>query len=163
MSFEPESRIGVVVLVNADGPASPAADLIASYVYDRLLGRADLDAQYERRLHDLELEAAEGEREIADHLAERAGRLAPLAHPLAAYAGTYASPRFGTLTWRVVADGLEVHMGVASSRAEVFDAAADELRVTLTGGGTVARFEFPEGGGHAAAVVIVGERFERVN
>lgn len=162
MSFEPESRIGVVVLVNGDGPASPAADLIASYVYDRLLGRDDLEPEYERRLHDLELEAANEETDAADHLAERARRLAPLAHPLAAYAGTYVSPRFGTLTWRVVADGLEVHMGVASSRAEVFDAAADELRVTLTGGGLVARFEFPSGGGHATAVTIADERFERV-
>lgn len=163
MSFEPASRIGVVVLVNGGGPASAAADLIASYVYDRLLGREELDIVYERKLHDLELEAANEERETAEHLAERAARLAPLAHPLAAYAGTYVSPRLGTLTWRVVADGLEVHMGVASSRAEVFDAAADELRVTLTGGGLVARFEFPEDGGHATGVVIAGERFERTD
>ena len=163
MSFEPESRIGVVVLVNGDHPASPAADLIASYVYDRLLGRADIEAEYERRLHDLEAEAADDERETADHLAERARRLAPLAHPLAAYAGTYVSPTLGTLAWRVVADGLEVHMGVASSRAEVFNAANDELRITLTGGGMTARFEFPEDGGHANAVVVAGERFERVD
>ncbi len=162
MSFEPASRLGVVVLVNGDGPASPAADLIASYVYDRLLGRAELDAEYERRLHQVELELAEEEREAADELAERARRLAPLAHPLAAYAGTYVSPRLGTQTWRVVADGLEVHMGVASSRAEVFNAATDELRIELTGGGLTARFEFPEDGGHATAVVIAGERFERV-
>ena len=162
MSFEPESRLGVVVLVNGDGPASPAADLIASYVYDRILGRAELEPQYEQQLHEVELEAAEEERETAEHLAERARRLAPLAHPLAAYAGTYVSPRLGTQTWRVVADGLEVHMGVASSRAEVFDAATDELRIELTGGGLTARFEFPEDGGHATAVVIAGERFERV-
>ena len=163
MSFEPESRIGVVVLVNGDDPASPAADLVASYIYDRLLGRAGIEPEYERRLHELQKEAADSELETSDHLAERAARLAPLAHPLAAYAGTYVSPRLGTQTWRVVADGLEVHMGVASSRAEVFDAAADELRVTLTGGGLVARFEFPEDGGHATAVVIAGERFERVD
>jgi hypothetical protein len=73
------------------------------------------------------------------------------------------SPTLGTLGWRVVADGLEVHMGVASSRAEVFDAAADELRIALTGGGLTARFEFPEDGGHATAVVVAGERFERVD
>ncbi|MGH2950946.1 MAG: serine hydrolase domain-containing protein, partial [Solirubrobacterales bacterium] len=106
MSFEPESRLGVVVLVNGDDPASPAADLLASYVYDRLLGRDDLEAAYERRLHELEAEAAESERETADHLAERARRLAPLAHPLAAYAGTYVSPTLGTMAWRVVAGGL---------------------------------------------------------
>ena len=163
MSFEPESRIGVVVLVNGDGPASPASDLIASYVYDRLLGRADLEPEYERRLAELEKEAADEELDAADHLAERARRLAPLAHPLAAYAGTYESPTLGTMTWRVVGGGLEVHMGVASSRAEVFDAARDALRIELTGGGMTAGFEFPEDGGHATAVVVAGERFERVD
>ena len=54
-------------------------------------------------------------------------------------------------------------MGIASSRAEVFDAATDELRITLTGGGMTARFEFPEDGGHATAVTMAGERFERTN
>lgn len=162
MSFEPVSRIGVVVLVNGDGPASPAADLIASYVYDRLLGRADLEPEYERKLAAIEKQAADAERDAAAHLAERARRLAPLAHPLAAYAGTYESPALGTMTWRVVADGLEVHMGVATSRAEVLDASRDQLRVELTGGGMPVAFEFPEDGGPATAVVVAGERFTRV-
>jgi hypothetical protein len=161
VSFEPQSQIGVVVLVNGEGPASSAADLMATYVYDRLLGKGDLAVEYDRRLTDLEARTVAGKKALADQLAERASRMAPLSRPLAAYAGTYESPRAGAMTWRVVADGLEVRMGVARSRGEVFHAGKDELRVELLGGGSVAAFEFPAGGGPAAAVIMDGERFER--
>lgn len=162
MSFEPESRTGVVVLVNGDGPASPAADLVASYVYDRLLGRADLEAEYDRRLEELVGRADEAERELTEHLAERAARQVPLPHPPGAYAGLYASPRFGTIEWRVVDDGLEARMGIAQGSAEVFDAAENALRVELFGGGSVCRFEFAADDGPATAMTMHGQRFERV-
>jgi CubicO group peptidase (beta-lactamase class C family) len=169
MSFDPESRIGVVVLVNGGGPASPATDLVATYVYERILARgapaaqAELEAEYERRLGELEVRRAAAERDAAKAIEVRRTRQVPLASPLEAYAGTYESPRLGTMTWRVVGEALEVEMGVARSRAEVFDAAKDELRVELTGGGSVVAFEFPAGGGPAAALEIEGERFERVD
>ena len=168
MSFDPESEIGVVVLVNGGGPASPASDLVATYVYDRLLGGNDLaalealEAEYDRRLGQLEARLADAERSAAADLEKRRTRQAPLAHPVEGYAGTYASPKLGTMTWRVVENGLEVSMGVAQSLAEVFDAAKDELRVELTGGGDVVAFEFPASGGPATAFVISGERFARV-
>jgi CubicO group peptidase (beta-lactamase class C family) len=168
MSFEPRTGIGVVVLVNGGSPASPASDLVATYVYDRLLrsadtaGRVDFEAGYERRLAELEVRRATAERETAAALETRRSRQAPLSHPLEAWAGTYASPRLGTMTWRVADGRLEVAMGVARSGAEVYDAAKDELRVELTGGGSVAAFEFPATGGRATALVIEGERFERV-
>ena len=67
------------------------------------------------------------------------------------------------MIWRVVADGLEVRMGVAASRAEVFNAANDELRLELFGETVlVVAFEFPAGDGPALAVRMYGERFERM-
>ena len=162
MSFDPESGVGAVVLVNGGGPASPATDLVARYVYDRLLGREDLEAEYERRLAELERSLAEARREAAETHETRRARQKPLAHPPEAYTGTYASPTLGTMTWRIANEGLEVEMGVARSAAEVHDAAKDELRVELTGGGSVVAFEFPAGAGRAAALVIAGQRFERV-
>jgi CubicO group peptidase (beta-lactamase class C family) len=162
-SFEPESGVGVVVLLNGSRPASPAADLMATYIYDRLLGRADLESEYDRRLAELKARAAESKRAMADELAKRAARMSPLTRPLAAYAGTYEGPTFGTMIWRVVADGLEVRMGIAASRAEVFDAAKNELRVELFGDDVaVVGFEFPAGDGPARAVTLYGERLERM-
>ncbi|HUP00919.1 MAG TPA: serine hydrolase [Gemmatimonadota bacterium] len=151
MSFMPDHGIGVVVLVNGGGPASPAADLMATYIYDRLIGRSDLEEEYARRLADLEGRAAEGARELADHLAERRVRQSPLPHPLEAYAGTYENRELGRMEWRVAGESLEAEIGVARSIAEVFDAAEDQLRVELTGGGEVIDFEFPAGAGRGPA------------
>lgn len=162
MSFEPATGLGVVVLTNGGGIASLAADLVASYLYDRLTGREDVDERYGRQLTELVERKGEYEAGVAEHLAERAARLAPLRHPLEHFAGTYESPRLGRVVFRVVAGGLEARAGVAASRAEVYDAAEDELRIEI-GGGVVVRFEFPEEGGPARALVRRGERFERVS
>ncbi|MGD8866445.1 MAG: serine hydrolase domain-containing protein, partial [Gemmatimonadales bacterium] len=70
MSFMPEHQIGVVVLVNGDGPASPAADLLATYIYDRLLDKPDLEARYAARLDSLVRRAGEIRRRVAEHLEE---------------------------------------------------------------------------------------------
>jgi CubicO group peptidase (beta-lactamase class C family) len=162
VSFMPRHGIGVVVLVNGSGPASPAADLLATYIYDRLRGAPDLEARYAARMDTLLESAAEARREIATHREERAARLAPLLHPLEAFSGRYESPILGTMEWRVVADGLEVRIGVLESRAEVYDAAANQLRIELAGSGQVAAFRFPEGGGPASAVSVAGIPFQRV-
>ncbi len=160
MSFEPATGIGVVVLTNGGGVASPAADLVATFVYDRLVGRDGLEAEHARRLSELEAQRDDWQKGMEAHLAKRAARLAPLSHPLEDFAGTYESPKLGRIVWQVVAGGLEARAGVAGSRAEVYDAAKDQLRIDI-GGGTVATFEFPEEGGPATAAVIQGERFER--
>lgn len=162
MSFEPATEIGVVVLTNGSGIASPAADLVATYIYDRLTGREDLDAEYERQLDALIAERERSQKEMSAHLAERAARLLPLAHPLEHFAGTYESPRLGRMVWQVVAGGLEARAGIAHSRAEVFDAAKNALRIEI-GGGVVVGFEFPEGGGPATVMVMSGERFVRAD
>jgi len=65
------------------------------------------------------------------------------------------------MTLRVVAVGLEVKMRVAFARAEVYNAAKEELRVGLFGGGSVATFEFLAGDGPATAVTMNGVRLER--
>lgn len=161
MSFMPSEDLGVVVLVNGGGPASPASDLMARYVYDRLRGRADLEATYDRRLVELEARAEQARRDLADHRRERAARMAPLPHPLEAYAGTYVNDALGRITWRVVAGGLEAHIGLLGARAEVYDAAEDQLRVELTGGGTVVDFAFDADGGPAGSLEILGFTFRR--
>lgn len=162
MSFMPAFGIGVVVLVNGGGPASPAADLMATYIYDRLREKPDVEDVYETRLSELEARAAQGLQELADHLAERAARQVALPHSLEAYAGAYEHPALGRMDWRVVGDGLVVSMGVAESEAEVFAAAEDQLRVELTGGGEVVDFTFPEGGGPAESLEYNGFTLVRV-
>ncbi len=162
MSFMPARDVGVVVLVNGDGPASPAADLVATYAYHRLLGKPDLDTRYGARLDSLVAQVVGYRERLAAHLAERRARLAPLPHPLQDYAGVYESPLLGHMEWRVVANGLELRMGVVRSRAEVYDAEKNQLRIEVGGSGEVAQFLFPEGGRPAGAVRLAGVEFARV-
>lgn len=162
VSFMPEHGLGVVVLANGDGPASPAVDLVATYIYDRLLGKEGSEQAHASRLTELTAQAEALRRATAEHLAERRGRLAPLPRPLDHYAGTYESPTLGRIRLRVVAGGLELRAGVARSRVEVFDAANDQLRVEIGGSGVVVTYDFPAEGGPARALRIPGAEFTRV-
>jgi hypothetical protein len=160
MSFMPDEEIGVVVLSNgASGP--PAAELVAQYIYDRLLGRQDLKTTYAARFDELKSVQEEGAMRFAQALGKRAERLEPLPHDLSAYTGRYHNDDFGTMHWQVVAGGLEVAMGVAHSRAEIYDAAKNAFRVTLTGGGSVMGFHFEENRETADRVEWNGVSFER--
>ena len=157
MSFMPEHGIGVVVLANAGGPA---ADLMANYVYDRLLGKPGLQDRYDEKLEAINQQLAQARQGIAAHLEERRARLAPLPHPLEAYAGIYENDALGTMEWRVVAGGLEMRAGVAHSRAEVYDANQNALRIEVGGSGGVAQFVFEDG--NATAIRYADQEFRRV-
>jgi CubicO group peptidase (beta-lactamase class C family) len=159
MSYMPEHGIGVVVLVNGDGPASPASDLIATFAYDRLLGKPDAEDRHRASLDALADQAEEARTALVRHLEERAARLAPLPHPLEAYEGVYESPVLGRMEWRVVAGGLELWIGVLRSRAEVFDATENRLRIELGGSGNVVEFHF-DGSGPARSVSLLGTGVE---
>lgn len=160
MSFLPEEGIGVVVLSNgASGP--PAAELVAQFIYDRLLGRDGLQSVYETRFEELTSAHQDLARRFEQDMAARAERLEPLPHGLHAYAGTYRNEGFGIMRWRVIAGGLEVSMGVAHSRAEIYDASGNALRVTLTGGGSVMVFHFDADIETASRVEWNGVHFER--
>lgn len=161
MSFMPDEDIGVVVLSNGVS-GTPAAELVAQYVYDRLLGREGLQAEYDGRLDELTSIHQQRATSFEQSLADRAGRLEPLPHDLMAYAGNYRNEEMGTMNWQVVAGGLEVSMGAAQSRAEMFKAADNQLRVTLTGGGSVAAFNFADGENSAQSVEWNDFVFERV-
>jgi len=162
LSFMPDHDVGVAVLVNGEQPAGPAANLVANYAYGRLLGKPDLEETYAARLDSLEARAEEARSRLAAHREERRARRAQLSYPLSAYGGVYRNPVLGRMEWRVVAGGLEMRLGVIESRAEVYDASADELRIEFGGSGTVVGFALPEDGGPARAATLFGIRFERV-
>ena len=162
VSFMPQHDYGVVVLVNGDGPASPAADLLAMYAYDVMLGKPGARATFDARMDSLVTRTAGYRTELVEHHAERAARQAPLQHPLAHFAGVYENEQLGRVEFRVVAGGLEVRAGASRSRAEVMNAADDALRVELYGSGLVADFDFPRGGGPATGFTMAEQEFVRV-
>jgi hypothetical protein len=83
-------------------------------------------------------------------------------HPLAAYAGVYENVKLGRMEWRVLANGLEVKMGVMHSRAEIYNAEKNQLRVEMRGGGEVVEFEFHENSDKSQILRYQGEEFHRI-
>lgn len=161
VSFMPDHDLGVVVLVNGLGPAFAAADLVATYIYDRLLEKEKLEERYSEKVKDLQTWAEERKQKISKHLRERRARLEPLPHPLESYAGVYENPKLGQMEWRVLGGGLEVKMGVMWSRAEVYSAKKNQLRVELRGGGEVVGFHFKGKSEKASSLRYNGEEFLR--
>jgi len=164
VSFMPDERIGVAVLVNDSRLGAGLATAVAAFAYDAFRGLDSLEARSADYHLEL-LDRSEGAREStrADR-ARRAARPQTLPHPLESYAGVYESPRLGRIVWTIRDDGrLHAAIGLAQSVVEVFNGENNQLRVELTGGGTVVTFEFPEDADNATALVVAGERFERID
>jgi CubicO group peptidase (beta-lactamase class C family) len=162
VSFLPEERVGVAVLVNESGMGSALATGIAAYAYDVYRGVEDLAARSDALLARLTEERDRSRAGIRADRERRAARPQRLPHPLQAYAGVFENPDYGRTIWEVRGDRLFATMGIAESDVEVYDGASNALRVELTGGGIVASFDFPGGAERAAAVTMMGVRFERV-
>ena len=160
VSFMPERGVGVVVLVNNATPATFLADLVACYAYDLLLGKPDLGPKYGTQLDQYRTQVAQMRQGIAQDKEKRAARSQKLPYSLAAYAGDFTNPAMGTMHWEVVQEHLEVRMGVMWSPVEVYSGDDNQLRIELTGSGTVVKFTLD--GARAASLVWDGNEYVRV-
>ncbi len=161
VSFMPRHGIGVVVLVNGGAVASPLTDVLATAIYDRLLGKPAAGDRFAERLRTAAAGAVEARDAVAADLAKRAARARPLPLPLEAYRGRFESREMGTLVLSLEEGRLRATMGVARSEVEPFDAEKHQLRVELAGGGQVLTAIPGEDGRSIVALQMFGSRFER--
>jgi len=159
LSFMPEPRIGVVVLANGGGASSVVADLISTYAYDRLLNKptSDLEARWKDFISAID----RGRAAIVQDRATRRARPQTTPLPLQAYAGTYVSPILGRMEWTLVDGTLRARMGIAECGVEIYNGALHQLRVTLTGSGSVVTFEVPPGATQPTGLRFMNEPFTR--
>jgi len=160
VSFMPERRIGIVVLSNDGLAGSPLTDIIATYIYDRILQKPDLETKYEKQLEELSQQVPAA---VARDRAARAARPQVTPLPLSAYTGTYESEALGRMTWTFVDGALKVKMGIAEGNVEVYDGARYQLRVDLDGGGSIVTFMVPEGATRPVALRFLDYGFVRVS
>jgi CubicO group peptidase (beta-lactamase class C family) len=163
VSFMPERGVGVAVLANGDGVASPATDLLATYIYDRLAGREDLEAVYAQRLSELAAQRDAALQAMAAERVTRADRLRPLSRAFEDFAGVYENEALGRIVFRPLAQGLEFRFGVARGRVEVFDAERNALRIEIGGSGMVVEFRFGPASLPARSLMLQGAEFARVD
>ncbi len=159
VSFMPHHGIGVVALVNEAALGGRLVDMVAARIYDHLLEKPDAAATWAERIAEARRGVEEVRAAVAADLARRSARRAPMPLPLSAYAGRYESETHGTMTWRLVGEGLEAAAGLVRSPAEVYDASAHAFRVELTGGGSVVSFVVEDG--EVTGLRFMGEEFAK--
>lgn len=162
VSFMPERKLGVAVLINEDAFAGELADLVANYVYDWFAGTADIETAYEARLDDLVARRDRRRAGFEAGIQSRAARPRSLTRPDADYVGAYVSDAYGTMIVRQVEGGLEVAIGVQHALAEN-GADPETLRVELTPlAGQIITFRLGAGG-RAVELIYDGETFVRLD
>jgi hypothetical protein len=65
------------------------------------------------------------------------------------------------VTFSLSNGALQYRWGALSGPAEIFDAARQQLRIEIAGGGTVVTFSFPDGG-PASSISLQGVTFSRL-
>ena len=111
ISYLPDKKIAVAVLVNNDFQGNRAADLFATYAYDSLNGVPTLDADYSKDLADAMEAYAKAKQQMQGAAAQRAARTSQLSMPLSKYVGRYTSEYSGTIEILEKDGGLLVTMG----------------------------------------------------
>lgn len=136
ISFMPEHDLGVAVFANGGGAA---ADAVAAYAYDLLLGKKDLDAKWSAELTKAAASIAEA-REATRKAEARMGDRKPAARPLETYAGTYHYDRLGRIDMTIENGRLFAQLGWL--RTEVVPTGGDEFLVDWSGEGEIETTKF---------------------
>jgi len=160
VSFSPDARVGVAVLVNEGSVGDRFADVAAVWAYDWWLGVNQEEARADSLTTQLVTQKHAFAARMAAELEARAKRKWMLSRPLAAYGGTYRNPLHGTLVVTSREDALEVRIGNLHGMATAFER-PETARVELEpGSGRVIAFR-PETG-TVDRVVIGDVTYERV-
>ena len=162
VSFLPDKKIAVGVLVNNDQVGGNMADMLATYAYDSFLGAENLEADYATRLQDFADMYEKRKQQINASFVERSKRQWQLSKPFADYAGKYTNDLFGTMEVVANANSLTVRMGNLNTVATPYTQ-KDTIRVVMTpgGNGEVIGFEM-EPDGKVKSLNYNGVTFTRV-
>jgi CubicO group peptidase (beta-lactamase class C family) len=167
VSFMPEHKIGVVVLVNESTEAFSLPDLIACDIYDHLRGRRTLNAkanpEIDRYVADLQKERDERAKKAAAAATAAASATEKKSQPtlpLTAYAGDYENPEWGKITIAATADTLSLRFGVITSTLTHLNGDTFEAKLRPGDSSRVA-FKVDATTG-VTALSVVGQNFARV-
>jgi CubicO group peptidase (beta-lactamase class C family) len=134
VSFMPDKRVAVGVLVNNDALGGRLADMLAAYAYDWWLRTENFEADYEKQLQqDAKTFENRRQRVIAE-AAGRAKREWLLTKPFADYAGKYQHDILGTIEIAATDKALTVRLGKLNALATPFTD-KDSIRVVMLPGG----------------------------
>lgn len=158
VSYMPEKKIGVAVFSNSEPIGYSSPDVIANFIYDRLLGDETALETATASLEDLKKRRDMVIERIAADREKRAEREWMLTLPLPAYVGVYENGLAGTVTIAVDNDNLAVSAGVLHSVSEPY-VNENSMRVELIPfSGMVVQFELDKDN-NVVALELAGDRF----
>jgi CubicO group peptidase (beta-lactamase class C family) len=162
ISFMPEKRIAVGVLVNNDAIGGRLADMLAAYAYDWWLRTENFEADYTKQLQDTAKAYESRKQQIAAEAAERAKRQWQLSAPFADYSGKYTNDLLGTIEIVAMDKALAVRMGNINTVATPFTQ-PDTIRVVMLPGGNGEVMGFiKDAEGKISSINFGGATFTRV-
>jgi CubicO group peptidase (beta-lactamase class C family) len=162
VSFMPEKKIAVGVLVNNDTLGGRLGDMLAAYVYDWWLRTENFDADYDKQLQETVTAYESRTKGIAAEAAERAKRQWQLTKPFADYAGTYTNDLAGTMEIVAKDNALAVRLGNVNTVATPFTQ-KDTIRVVMLPGGNGEVIGFAKDSeGKFASLTLSGVTFTKV-
>ncbi len=134
VSFMPEKKVAVGILVNNDSLGGRLADMLAAYAYDWWLRTENFEADYAKQLQETVTAFENRKKGIAGEAAQRAKREWQLTKPFADYAGKYTNDLHGTMEIVAKEKALVVRMGNINTVATPFTQ-KDTIRVVMLPGG----------------------------
>lgn len=162
VSFMPDKRVAVGVLVNNDQIGGRLADMLAAYAYDWWLRTENFEADYDKQLQDTVKVYESRKQAIASEAAARAKREWRLSKPFADYAGTYTNDLMGTIEIAAKEKALAVRMGNLNAVATPYTQ-PDTIRVVMLPGGNGDLIAFvKDADGKIASLSYDGFTFTRV-
>src|SRR5687768_4716765 len=120
VSFMPERKVAVGVMVNNDALGGRLADMLAAYAYDWWLRTENLEADYTKELQRTVSVYESRKQGIAAEAATRAKREWQLTKPFTDYAGKYRNDLLGTIEIVAKEKALAVRMGNMNTVATPF-------------------------------------------
>lgn len=134
VSFMPDKKIAVGVLVNNDTLGGRLADMLAAYAYDLWLRTENLEADYAKQLQETVKGYTSRTQGIAAEAATRAKREWQLTKPFTEYSGKYKNDMMGTIEIVAKEKALDVRMGYLHAVATPYTQ-PDTIRVVMVPGG----------------------------
>lgn len=163
VSYMPDKRIAVGVLVNNDLAGGRVADMLAAYAYDLWLATPNVEADYAKQLQDLAELYARRKQQTMAAAAERAKRASQLTEPLSAYLGKYTNDMLGTIEIAADRGTLAVRWGNLYCLSTPFTE-KDTIRVVMIPGGNGEVMGFVKGTtGKFDVLRYAGREFKRID
>ncbi|MFN2501560.1 MAG: serine hydrolase [Pyrinomonadaceae bacterium] len=161
ISYMPDKRIGVAVMINESTAGGRVGHLLATYAYDKWLGTADVDQTYAKELQDSVEQYGKMKQAQIASVRGRASRTSQLTRPLKDYTGRYSNELLGNIDIVVEQNTLGARMGYLHVISTPFTE-KESIRVEMTPGqGEVIKFNITHGG-HVDSLTYAGMKFSRV-